>query len=65
MLIADWLTGVVKDWILIAFSWSVIRDQITLINLIGYALSFVGVAWYNNAKLKVRFDLFYSLSEFL
>ena len=43
----------VKDWLLIAFSWSVIADQITAINLVGYALAFLGVCWYNNRKLQV------------
>ncbi|CAI7871941.1 unnamed protein product [Closterium sp. NIES-53] len=45
--------GVVKDWLLIAFSWSVIRDRVTAINLIGYLLAFVGVCWYNSMKLQM------------
>ncbi|KAK7303939.1 hypothetical protein RJT34_14866 [Clitoria ternatea] len=32
------VAGVVKDWLLIAFSWSVIKDTVTLINLNGYGL---------------------------
>ncbi|GMN60840.1 hypothetical protein TIFTF001_029936 [Ficus carica] len=46
------VAGVVKDWLLIAFSWSVIKDTVTPINLLGYALAFLGVAYYNHAKLQ-------------
>ncbi|XP_043699739.1 probable sugar phosphate/phosphate translocator At5g25400 [Telopea speciosissima] len=46
------VAGVVKDWLLIAFSWSVIRDTVTPINLIGYGLAFLGVAYYNHSKLQ-------------
>ncbi|KAL0346574.1 UNVERIFIED_CONTAM: putative sugar phosphate/phosphate translocator [Sesamum calycinum] len=40
-----------EDWLLIAFSWSVIMDTVTPINLVGYALAFLGVAYYNHSKL--------------
>ncbi|KAJ8485229.1 hypothetical protein OPV22_017714 [Ensete ventricosum] len=46
------VAGVVKDWLLIAFSWSVIRDTVTAINLFGYAIAFLGVAYYNHVKLQ-------------
>ncbi|WZZ38112.1 hypothetical protein YC2023_034371 [Brassica napus] len=46
------VAGVVKDWLLIAFSWSVIKDTVTLVNLFGYGVAFLGVAYYNHAKLK-------------
>ncbi|KAM3012972.1 hypothetical protein FF2_025893 [Malus domestica] len=46
------VAGVVKDWLLIAFSWSVIKDTVTPINLIGYLIAFGGVAYYNHAKLQ-------------
>ncbi|KAL8223417.1 hypothetical protein R6Q57_018892 [Mikania cordata] len=46
------VAGVVKDWLLIAFSWSVIKDTVTLINLFGYAIAFLGVAYYNHVKLQ-------------
>jgi drug/metabolite transporter (DMT)-like permease len=46
------VAGVVKDWLLIAFSWSVIMDRVTSINLIGYGISFVAVCYYNYAKLQ-------------
>ncbi|KAL9273542.1 putative sugar phosphate/phosphate translocator [Drosera capensis] len=46
------VAGVVKDWLLIAFSWSVIKDTVTTVNLIGYVLAFLGVAYYNHAKLQ-------------
>ncbi|XP_015078802.1 LOW QUALITY PROTEIN: probable sugar phosphate/phosphate translocator At4g32390 [Solanum pennellii] len=44
--------GVVKDWLLIAFSWSVIKDRVTPLNLVGYGLAFLGVAYYNHQKLQ-------------
>ncbi|XP_057799920.1 probable sugar phosphate/phosphate translocator At2g25520 [Salvia miltiorrhiza] len=46
------VAGVVKDWLLIAFSWSVIKDTVTPVNLIGYGLAFMGVAYYNHSKLQ-------------
>ncbi|KAF2287221.1 hypothetical protein GH714_039372 [Hevea brasiliensis] len=46
------VAGVVKDWLLIAFSWSVIKDTVTPVNLFGYGLAFLGVAYYNHAKLQ-------------
>ncbi|PSS17770.1 Sugar phosphate/phosphate translocator like [Actinidia chinensis var. chinensis] len=46
------VAGVVKDWLLIAFSWSVIKDTVTPINLLGYGLAFLGVAYYNYSKLQ-------------
>uniref|UniRef100_A0A5B6YXF0 Sugar phosphate transporter domain-containing protein n=2 Tax=Davidia involucrata TaxID=16924 RepID=A0A5B6YXF0_DAVIN len=46
------VAGVVKDWLLIAFSWSVIRDTVTPVNLVGYGLAFLGVAYYNHSKLQ-------------
>lgn len=45
--------GVVKDWLLIAFSWSVIKDSVTPLNLIGYGLAFLGVAYYNHQILQI------------
>ncbi|KAJ8637581.1 hypothetical protein MRB53_011848 [Persea americana] len=46
------VAGVVKDWLLIAFSWSVIKDTVTPVNLIGYGIAFLGVAYYNHSKLQ-------------
>jgi drug/metabolite transporter (DMT)-like permease len=46
------VAGVVKDWLLIAFSWSVIRDLITPLNLFGYGIAFLGVGYYNHVKLQ-------------
>nr|CAD1821965.1 unnamed protein product [Ananas comosus var. bracteatus] len=46
------VAGVVKDWLLIAFSWSVIKDTVTPVNLFGYAIAFLGVAYYNHVKLQ-------------
>ncbi|XP_057865521.1 probable sugar phosphate/phosphate translocator At4g32390 [Cryptomeria japonica] len=47
------VAGVVKDWILIAISWSVIKDRVTGVNLIGYFLAFLGVCFYNHLKLQL------------
>ncbi|KAF5176615.1 Sugar phosphate transporter domain containing protein [Thalictrum thalictroides] len=44
------VAGVVKDWLLIAFSWHVIKDTVTPINLIGYGVAFLGVTYYNYLK---------------
>ncbi|KAL3650709.1 hypothetical protein CASFOL_007112 [Castilleja foliolosa] len=46
------VAGVVKDWLLIAFSWSVIKDTVTPLNLLGYGLAFLGVGYYNHSKLQ-------------
>jgi len=46
------IVGMVKDWLLIAFSWSVIKDNVTPINLFEYRLTFLGVAYYNHSKLQ-------------
>ena len=46
------VAGVVKDWLLIAFSWSVIRDTVTPVNLFGYGIAFLGVGYYNHVKLQ-------------
>eukprot|EP00262_Sarcandra_glabra_P001574 TRINITY_DN11708_c0_g1_i1.p1 TRINITY_DN11708_c0_g1~~TRINITY_DN11708_c0_g1_i1.p1 ORF type:complete len:355 (-),score=17.86 TRINITY_DN11708_c0_g1_i1:78-1142(-) len=46
------IAGVVKDWLLIAFSWSVIRDMVTPVNLVGYGIAFLGVCYYNHCKLQ-------------
>lgn len=46
------VAGVVKDWLLIALSWTVIKDRVTGINLLGYGLAFLGVCFYNHLKLQ-------------
>ncbi|KAK9741829.1 hypothetical protein RND81_03G131600 [Saponaria officinalis] len=51
------VAGVVKDWLLIAISWSVIKDTITEVNLMGYFLAFLGVLYYKGLgfqKLKAE-----------
>ena len=45
------VAGVVKDWLLIAFSWSIIKDT-TPLNLFVYGLAFLGVAYHNHYKLQ-------------
>ncbi|KAI3981992.1 hypothetical protein MKX01_018898 [Papaver californicum] len=46
------VAGVVKDWLLIGFSWRVIRDTVTMVNLIGYGVAFLGVTYYNYLKFQ-------------
>jgi hypothetical protein len=46
------VAGVVKDWLLIGFSWSVIKDTVTAVNLVGYLLAFMGVVYYNHSKFE-------------
>ena len=48
------VAGVVKDWLLIAFSWSIIKDtsHTTPLNFFGYGLAFLGVAYCNHSKLQ-------------
>ncbi|GFP90595.1 probable sugar phosphate/phosphate translocator at2g25520, partial [Phtheirospermum japonicum] len=46
------VAGVVKDWMLIAFSWSVIKDTVMPLNLFGYGLAFLRVGYYNHSKLQ-------------
>ncbi|CAD6268843.1 unnamed protein product [Miscanthus lutarioriparius] len=47
-----YVAGIVKDWLLIAFSWTVIKDTVTPVNLVGYGIAFLSVAYYNHAKLE-------------
>lgn len=44
------VAGVAKDWLLIAFSWHVIKDTVTPLNLFGYGIAFLGVTYYNYLK---------------
>ncbi|CAI9754952.1 unnamed protein product [Fraxinus pennsylvanica] len=47
------VAGVVKDWVVVLLSAILFADtKLTLINLFGYAIAIVGVAAYNNHKLK-------------
>ncbi|GFP78714.1 probable sugar phosphate/phosphate translocator at3g14410 [Phtheirospermum japonicum] len=47
------VAGVVKDWVVVLLSALIFADtKLTLINLFGYAIAIVGVAAYNNHKLK-------------
>ncbi|KAG6503513.1 hypothetical protein ZIOFF_035828 [Zingiber officinale] len=41
------VAGVIKDGLLIAFSWSIIRDTINPVNLFLYDVTFLGVSYYN------------------
>ncbi|XP_054816686.1 probable sugar phosphate/phosphate translocator At3g14410 isoform X1 [Prosopis cineraria] len=47
------VAGVVKDWVVVLLSAVLFADtKLTIINLFGYAIAIVGVAAYNNHKLK-------------
>ncbi|KAL0311387.1 UNVERIFIED_CONTAM: putative sugar phosphate/phosphate translocator [Sesamum angustifolium] len=47
------VAGVVKDWVVVLLSALLFADtNLTLINLLGYAIAIAGVAAYNNHKLK-------------
>ncbi|KAL5716150.1 hypothetical protein ACHQM5_017879 [Ranunculus cassubicifolius] len=47
------VAGVVKDWVVVLLSALLFADtKLTLINLFGYGIAIVGVAAYNNHKLK-------------
>ncbi|KAL0416861.1 UNVERIFIED_CONTAM: putative sugar phosphate/phosphate translocator [Sesamum latifolium] len=47
------VAGVVKDWVVFLLSALLFADtKLTLINLLGYAITIAGVAAYNNHKLK-------------
>ncbi|XP_028053804.1 probable sugar phosphate/phosphate translocator At3g14410 [Camellia sinensis] len=47
------VAGVVKDWVVILLSTLLFADtMLTMINLFGYGITIVGVAAYNNHKLK-------------
>jgi hypothetical protein len=48
------VAGVVKDWLLIAISSIVFDAPVTKLQLFGYAISFLGVMYYNYSKYKDR-----------
>ncbi|GBG90712.1 hypothetical protein CBR_g51221 [Chara braunii] len=46
------IAGVVKDWMLIYFSWNQFHDPVTRVNIVGYGIAFMGVCYYNRLKLE-------------
>ncbi|KDD74809.1 hypothetical protein H632_c1059p0 [Helicosporidium sp. ATCC 50920] len=46
------IAGVIKDWMLIFFSYTVFLAPVTALNLAGYAFCVAGVAVYNYQKLQ-------------
>lgn len=46
------VAGVIKDWILIALSAAIFMNPVTRLNLMGYSLAFMAVAYYNQVKIK-------------
>ncbi|GAX82426.1 hypothetical protein CEUSTIGMA_g9854.t1 [Chlamydomonas eustigma] len=46
------IAGVIKDWMLIFFSWSVFKAPVTALNLLGYLFCCSGVVVYNHMKLQ-------------
>lgn len=47
------IAGVIKDWLLIFFSFAVFKAPVTLLNLVGYLFCCMGVAIYNYMKLQM------------
>lgn len=47
------IAGVIKDWMLIFFSFHLFHAPVTVLNLVGYAFCVAGVAVYNFQKLQV------------
>lgn len=47
------IAGVIKDWMLIFFSYYVFQAPVTQLNLIGYAFCCTGVVVYNYQKLQM------------
>ncbi|GMH42906.1 hypothetical protein BSKO_10828 [Bryopsis sp. KO-2023] len=47
------IAGVIKDWLLIFFSYSVFKAPVTFLNLFGYVFCCSGVAVYNYMKLQM------------
>lgn len=47
------IAGVIKDWMLIFFSYAVFQAPVTRLNLIGYIFCCAGVAVYNYQKLQL------------
>jgi drug/metabolite transporter (DMT)-like permease len=46
------IAGVVKDWLLIGLSVLIFHSAVSQLNLFGYFLAFLAVAWYNYQKLQ-------------
>lgn len=46
------IAGVVKDWLLIWISYSFFKAPITPLNIIGYAIAFLAVCYFNYLKFK-------------
>jgi len=46
------IAGVIKDWLLIFFSYSVFHAPVTRLNMIGYIFCCTGVGVYNYQKLQ-------------
>jgi hypothetical protein len=46
------IAGVIKDWMLIFFSYTVFHAPVTRLNMIGYIFCCSGVAVYNYQKLQ-------------
>ena len=45
------IAGVIKDWMLIWMSMRMFTAPVTFLNLAGYTVAFLGVCWYNYAKM--------------
>lgn len=57
------IAGVIKDWLLIFFSFYLFHAPVTQLNLLGYVFCCTGVAVYNYMKLQVRPCLLFARCE--
>jgi mannose/fructose/N-acetylgalactosamine-specific phosphotransferase system component IIC len=46
------IAGVVKDWLLIWISYSFFKAPVTTLNIVGYAIAFLAVCYFNYIKFK-------------
>lgn len=53
---ADAFSIVHRDWLLIGLSALVYRNPVTKLNLIGYSISFLAVAVYNQIKIRAQLN---------
>lgn len=50
------VAGVVKDWLLISLSAIWFKSPLSVLNVVGYAIAFIGVIMYNFFKQQVGIE---------
>ena len=48
------ICGVIKDWIIIIFSVLVFKSILTILNVVGFTIAFMGVLGYNQVRRKMN-----------